>query len=60
MFQARRGLHREYPENTIPAILGAVYQGYSSVEVDVNLTKDGKVDILDLGFTAYFISSDEK
>jgi len=46
MFQARRGLNREYPENTIPAILGAVFQGYASVEVDVNLTRDGKVVLL--------------
>ena len=41
-FQAHRGVQCEYPENTMPAVMAAIKQGYDVVEVDVEVTKDMK------------------
>ncbi|UZJ64058.1 glycerophosphodiester phosphodiesterase family protein [Sphingobacterium sp. KU25419] len=38
---AHRGVHTQYPENSIPAILEAISLGVSIVEIDVRSTKDG-------------------
>lgn len=40
--QAHRGVQCENPENTMPAVMAAIEQGYDVVEVDVDVTKDGK------------------
>ena len=39
-FQAHRGDSISYPENTLPAYLAAVEQGYKIVEMDCKFTKD--------------------
>ncbi len=44
--QAHRGVCTEYPENTMPAFLGAVRQGYDIIELDPNVTEDGVFVIL--------------
>ena len=44
--QAHRGVCTEYPENTMAAFLGAVYQDYKIIELDPNVTADGKFVIL--------------
>lgn len=41
-FQAHRGVQCENPENTMPAIMAAIEQGYDVIEVDVDVTKDMK------------------
>lgn len=38
--QAHRGVSGENPENTMPAFQAAVDQGYSCIELDVQVTKD--------------------
>ncbi len=38
---AHRGFSSVYPENTIPAIEGAINEGYYGVEFDIHTTKDG-------------------
>ena len=38
---AHRGVHTQYPENSIPAILEAISLGVSIVEIDIRSTKDG-------------------
>ncbi|MBE6607373.1 MAG: histidinol-phosphatase HisJ family protein [Ruminococcaceae bacterium] len=38
--QAHRGVSTEYPENTFPAVFGAIEQGYDVIELDVGVTKD--------------------
>lgn len=38
--QAHRGVSGENPENTMPAFQAAVDQGYSYIELDVQVTKD--------------------
>ena len=40
IFQAHRGVSTEYPENTMPAYIAAVEQGYKIIEVDVAATLD--------------------
>lgn len=40
-FIAHRGFSSVYPENTIPAIEGAIDEGYYGVEFDIHTTKDG-------------------
>lgn len=44
--QAHRGVCTEYPENTMSAFYGAVYQGYEIIELDPNVTADGAFIIL--------------
>ena len=39
-FEAHRGVGTEYPENTFPAVLAAIEQGYDVIELDVGVTKD--------------------
>lgn len=43
---AHRGLSAEKPENTIAAFGAAVAAGFSAVEMDLQVTKDGEVVIL--------------
>ena len=38
---AHRGLSLEFPENTMPAILGAIEAGADAIELDIHLSKDG-------------------
>ncbi len=45
-FQAHRGVSVEYPENTVSSVLGAFYQGYTLVEIDPAVTKDGEIVLL--------------
>ena len=45
-FQAHRGVSTENPENTMPAFRAAVGQGYDVIELDVDVTKDGKFILL--------------
>lgn len=40
-FIAHRGLSSVYPENTLPAIEGAIENGFYGVEFDIHTTKDG-------------------
>ena len=40
-FVAHRGLSSVYPENTLPAIEGAIENGFFGVEFDIHTTKDG-------------------
>lgn len=40
-FVAHRGLSSYFPENTLPAIQGAVDAGFYGVEFDIHTTKDG-------------------
>lgn len=44
--QAHRGVSTEYPENTMSAFDGAVEQGYEIIELDPNVTLDGKFVVL--------------
>lgn len=41
-FIAHRGFSSVYPENTIPAIEGAVSEGFYGCEFDIHTTKDGE------------------
>ncbi len=41
--QAHRGVSAECPENTMPAFLTAIEQGYDAIETDVMATKDNKL-----------------
>lgn len=43
ILQAHRGVSSEFPENTMPAFLLAMEQGYGYIEIDPLVTKDGKV-----------------
>lgn len=45
-FQAHRGVSTENPENTMPAFEAAIAQGYGVIELDVEVTKDGKFVLL--------------
>ncbi len=40
-FIAHRGLSSVYPENTLPAISGAIEKGFYGCEFDIHTTKDG-------------------
>lgn len=42
IFQAHRGVCCETPENTMPAFVAALEQGYQIIELDVSVTKDLK------------------
>ena len=46
IFQAHKGVSTEYPENTMPAFIAAVEQGYKIIELDVAVTKDLKFVLL--------------
>lgn len=46
IFQAHRGVSSEYPENTMPAYVAAVEQGYKVIELDVKVTSDFKFVLL--------------
>lgn len=39
-YQAHKGVSTENPENTIPAFLAAIEQGYDLIELDVSPTRD--------------------
>ena len=41
--QAHRGVCAECPENTMPAFITAIEQGYDAIETDVMATKDNKL-----------------
>ena len=41
--QAHRGVSAECPENTMPAFITAIEQGYDAIETDVMVTKDNKL-----------------
>ena len=45
-FQAHRGVGTEFPENTMPAFIAAVAQGYDYIELDPAFTADGKCVIM--------------
>lgn len=45
-FQAHRGVSTEAPENTMSAFICAAAQRYSYIEVDPNVTADGKIVLL--------------
>lgn len=40
IFQAHKGVSTENPENTMPAFVAALQQGYEIIELDVSVTKD--------------------
>lgn len=44
--QAHRGVCTEYPENTMSAFRGAICQDYKIIELDPNVTADGKFVVL--------------
>lgn len=46
IFQAHKGVSSENPENTMPAFIAAVQQGYKIIELDVAVTKDLKFVLL--------------
>ncbi len=46
LFQAHRGVSTEAPENTMSAFRCAAAQGYAYIEVDPNVTADGKIVLL--------------
>ena len=46
IFQAHKGVSTENPENTMPAFMSAVRQGYKIIELDVSVTKDLKFVLL--------------
>ena len=40
LFEAHRGVSTEYPENTMPAYIAALNEGYDYIEADPDYTKD--------------------
>lgn len=44
--QAHRGVEHEYPGNTMESFRAAVEQGYEMIELDLAVTKDGKIIVL--------------
>lgn len=44
--QAHKGVSTEFPENTMPAFVAAIEQGYGVIELDVGVTKDLKFVLL--------------
>lgn len=46
VFQAHKGVSTENPENTMPAFMSAIRQGYKIIELDVSVTKDQKFVLL--------------
>lgn len=45
-YQAHRGVSTEAPENTVPAVELAIKQGYAIIELDVDITRDGRFVLL--------------
>ncbi len=43
---AHRGIHRDFPENSLPAFRRAFELGADGIELDVHLTDDGKIVVL--------------
>ena len=41
LYQAHRGVQKEYPENTMASFRAAKEQGYDIIEIDPAITKDG-------------------
>jgi glycerophosphoryl diester phosphodiesterase len=46
MTSAHRGEHAHHPENSIPAIQGAIDAGMDYVEIDVRTTSDGQLVLM--------------
>ncbi len=46
LYQAHRGVQKEYPENTMAAIRAAKEQGYDIIEIDPAVTKDGVIVLM--------------
>ena len=46
MTSAHRGEHAHHPENSIPAIQGAIDAGVDYVEIDVRTTSDGQLVLM--------------
>ena len=46
LYQAHKGVSTENPENTMPAVMAAIEQGYAVIEVDVAVTADGQFVLL--------------
>lgn len=44
--QAHKGVEYEYPENTMPSFEAAAKLGYEMIELDLGVTKDGKIVVL--------------
>ena len=42
IFEAHRGVATEFPENTLPAFQAAADQGYGMIELDPEITSDGR------------------
>lgn len=59
-FQAHRGGRGLMPENTIPAMLDAIDRGVTTLEMDLQLTKDGRVIVShDPTVNANFVTTPE-
>ena len=43
LLQAHRGVSSECPENTMPAFMWAIHQGYAAIETDPLVTRDLQV-----------------
>ena len=41
-FQAHKGVSAENPENTMPAFIAAIEQGFDVIELDISVTKDSE------------------
>lgn len=46
IYQAHKGVSSDYPENTFPALIAAVEEGYGTIELDVGVTKDKRFVLL--------------
>lgn len=58
--QAHRGGRGLMPENTIPAMLDAIDRGVTTLEMDLQLSKDGQVIVShDPAFNANFVTTPE-
>lgn len=44
--QAHRGVSSDYPENTMSAFKASICQNYDIIELDLGVTKDGKIVVL--------------
>lgn len=41
--QAHKGVEKDYPENTMPSFEAAAELGYEMIELDLGMTKDGRI-----------------
>lgn len=46
LYQAHRGVQKEYPENTMASVRAAKEQGYDVIEIDPAVTKDGVIVLM--------------